>query len=251
MIQRMLAIWSLVFWMLSFKPVFSLSTLILIKRLFAADDAKSLQSCPTLCDPIDGSPPGSPVPGILQARTLEWVVIYFSNAWKWKVKVKSLIRVWLFTTPWTIAYQAPPFMGFSRWEYWSGVPLPSPDLLELHPKKMSFSSQGMECKSRKSRESWSNKQVLPWRTKWSRTKTEFCQENTLVIANILFQQHKRQIYIWTLLHIKAPVFWPLDGKSWLIWKDPDVGKDWGQEEKGTTEYEMIVWHHRLNGHGFE
>ena len=88
--------------------------------------AKSLQSCPTLYDPIDGSPPHSPVPGILQARTLEWVAISFSNAWKWKVKVKSLSRVWLFATPWTSAYQAPPSMGFSRQEYWSGVPLPSP-----------------------------------------------------------------------------------------------------------------------------
>ena len=86
--------------------------------------AKSLQSCPTLCDPTDGSPPGSPVPGILQARTLEWVAIYFSNACKWKVKVKSLSRVRLFTTPWTTAYQAPPSMGVSRQEYWSGVPLP-------------------------------------------------------------------------------------------------------------------------------
>ena len=92
----------------------------------AAAAAKSLQSCPTLCDPIDGSPPGSPVPGILQARTLEWVAISFSNAWKWKVKVKSLTRVQLFTTPWTAAHQAPPSMGFSRQEYWSGVPLPSP-----------------------------------------------------------------------------------------------------------------------------
>ena len=88
--------------------------------------AKSLQSCPTLCNPIDGSPPGSPVPGILQARTLEWVAISFSNAWKWKVKVKSLSRVWLFAIPWTAAYQAPPSMGFSRQEYWSGLPLPSP-----------------------------------------------------------------------------------------------------------------------------
>ena len=87
--------------------------------------AKSLQSCPTLCDPIDGSPPGSPIPGILQARTLEWVAISFSNAWKWKVKMKSLSRVRLFTTPWTAAYQAPPSMGFSRQEYWSGVPSPS------------------------------------------------------------------------------------------------------------------------------
>ena len=87
---------------------------------------KSLQSCPTLCDPIDGSPPGSPVPGILQARTPEWVAISFSNAWKWKVKVKSLIRVRLFATPWTAAYQVPPSMGFSRQEYWSGVSSPSP-----------------------------------------------------------------------------------------------------------------------------
>ena len=88
----------------------------------AAAAAKSLQSCPTLCDPIDGRPPGSSVPGILQARTLEWVAISFSNAWKWKVKVKSLSRVWLLATPWTALHQAPPSMGFSRQEYWSGVP---------------------------------------------------------------------------------------------------------------------------------
>ena len=86
---------------------------------------KSLQSCPTLCDPIDSSPPGSPVPGILQARTLEWVAVSFSNAGKWKVKMKSLSRVRLLATPWTAAFQAPPSMGFSRQEYWSGVPLPS------------------------------------------------------------------------------------------------------------------------------
>ena len=94
----------------------------------AAAAAKSLQSCPTLCHPIDGSPPGSPVPGILQSRTLEWVVISFSNAWKWKVKVKMLSRVWLLATPCTAAYQAPPSMGLSRREYWSGVPLPSPSV---------------------------------------------------------------------------------------------------------------------------
>ena len=86
----------------------------------AAAAAKSLQSCPTLCEPIDGSPPSSPVPGILQARRLEWVAISFSNAWKWKVKVKALSRVWLLATPWTAAHQAPPSMGFSRQEYWSG-----------------------------------------------------------------------------------------------------------------------------------
>ena len=89
----------------------------------AAKSAKSLQSCPTLCDAIDGSPPGSSVPGILQARTLEWVAVSFSIAWKWKVKVKSLSRVRLLATPWTTAHQAPPSMGFPRQEYWSGVPL--------------------------------------------------------------------------------------------------------------------------------
>ena len=90
----------------------------------AAAAAKLLQSCPTLCDPTEGSPPGSPVPGILQARIVEWVAISFSNAWKWKVKVKSLSHVWLVATPRTAAHQAPLSMGFSRQEYWSGVPLP-------------------------------------------------------------------------------------------------------------------------------
>ena len=93
--------------------------------------AKSLQSSPTLCDPIDGSPPGSPVPGILQARILEWVAISFSNAWKRKVKVRSLSHVRLLATPWTAALQAPPSMGFSRQEYWSRVPLPSLQILQL------------------------------------------------------------------------------------------------------------------------
>ena len=92
----------------------------------AAAAAKLLQSCPTLCNPIDGSPPGSPVLGILQARTLEWVAISCSNAWRWKVKGKSLSHVQLLATPWTAAYQPAPSMGFSRQEYWSGVPLPSP-----------------------------------------------------------------------------------------------------------------------------
>ena len=88
--------------------------------------AKSLQSCPTLCDPIDVSPRGSPVPGIHQARTLEWAAVTFSNAGKWKVKSLSCVR--LLATPWTAAHQAPSSMGFSRQEYWSGLPLPSPTL---------------------------------------------------------------------------------------------------------------------------
>ena len=115
------------------QPEYSLQGLMMKLKLqyfghlmWRAAVAKSLQSCPTLCDPIDGSPPGSPVPGILQARTLEWVAISFSNAWKWKVKVKSLSRVWLLATPWTAAYQAPLSVEFARQEYWSGLPLPSP-----------------------------------------------------------------------------------------------------------------------------
>ena len=100
----------------------------LIQWATATATPKSLQSCPTLCDPIDGSPPGSAVPGILQARMLEWVAISFSNAGKWKVKVRLLSRAQLFATPWTAAHQAPLSMGFSRQEYWSGVPSPSPTM---------------------------------------------------------------------------------------------------------------------------
>ena len=90
--------------------------------------AKSLQLCPTLCDPIDSSPPDSPVPGILQARRLEWVAISFSNSWKWKVKGKSLSHVQLFVNPWSAAFQAPPSIGFASQEYWSRVPSPSPTI---------------------------------------------------------------------------------------------------------------------------
>ena len=106
-------------------PPHTLSVRDFFAQICSAAAAKLLQSCPTLCDPIDGSPPGSPIPGILQARTLEWVAISFSNAWKWKVKVSSVSFVRLFATPWTAAYQAPPSMGFSRQEYWSRLPLPS------------------------------------------------------------------------------------------------------------------------------
>ena len=159
----------LVFWMLSFKPTFSLSSLTFIKRLFSSSLLSTIRvmssaypgslesslcfiqpgvshdvhetfdclfvmlllllscfSVSTLCHPVDGSPPGSTVPGILQAKTLEWVAISFSSAWKRKVKVKPLNRVQLFTTPWSVAHQAPPSMGISRQEYSSGVPLSSP-----------------------------------------------------------------------------------------------------------------------------
>ena len=111
----------------------------------AAAAAESLQSCPTLCDSIDGSPPGSPVPGIFHARVLEWGAISFSNAWKWKVKVKLLSRVWLLVTWWTAAYQAPPSMGFSRQEYWSGVPLPSPNEWSSPSQKLWMDCQFLFC----------------------------------------------------------------------------------------------------------
>ena len=96
--------------------------------LKAAAAAKSLQLCPTLCDPIYGSPPGSSVPGILQARTLEWVAISFSKCMKMKSESEVAQPCLILSDPWTVAYQAPPSMGFSRQEYWSGVPLPSPIL---------------------------------------------------------------------------------------------------------------------------
>ena len=99
-----------------------------LRLRYAVAAAKLLQSCPTLCDSIDGSPPGSPVPEILQARIMEWIAISFSKAWKWKVKVKSFSHVRLPPTPWTAACPAPPSTGFSRQEYWSGVPLPSPEV---------------------------------------------------------------------------------------------------------------------------
>ena len=119
-----------------------------LEEISAAAAAKSLQLCLTLCDPIDGSPLGSPVPGILQARTLEWVAISFSNAWKWKVKVKSLSHVRPSATPWTAAYQAPLSMGFSRQEYWSEVPLPSPKRSLVFPILL-FSSISLHWSLRK------------------------------------------------------------------------------------------------------
>ena len=119
-----------VFGMVRFKPAFTLSFFTFIKRFLGYSLLSAIRMmssaccccCPTLCDPIDSSLPGSSILGILQARTLEWVAISFSNAWKWKVKVKSLSHVQPFTTPWTAAYQDPPSMGFSRQEYWSGMP---------------------------------------------------------------------------------------------------------------------------------
>ena len=143
-------VWSLIWGLRSCMPH------IMAKKKKNAAAATSLQSCPTLCDPIDGSPPGSPVHGILQARILEWVAISFSSAWKWKVKVKSLSRAQLLATPWTTAHQAPPSMGFSRQEHWSGVPLPSPKIGQIYTYLRAWESlchnQGDKCKPKDSRE---------------------------------------------------------------------------------------------------
>ena len=130
-ISQMVIFYHILNYFLCIDIFFAYKNFLRVSHRHNAAAAKSLQSCLTLCDPIDSSPPGSPFPGSLQSRTLEWVAISFSNAWKWKVKVKSLSRVRLFGTPWTAAYQAPPSMEVSRQEYWSGVPLPSPDIMLL------------------------------------------------------------------------------------------------------------------------
>ena len=130
-ISQMVIFYHILNYFLCIDIFFAYKNFLRVSHRHNAAAAKSLQSCLTLCDPIDSSPPGSPFPGSLQSRTLEWVAISFSNAWKWKVKVKSLSRVRLFGTPWTAAYQAPPSVEVSRQEYWSGVPLPSPDIMLL------------------------------------------------------------------------------------------------------------------------
>ena len=139
----------------------------------AAAAAKSPQLCPTLCDPIDDSPPGSAVPGILQARTLEWVAISFPNAWKWKVKVRLLSRVRPFATPWTVAYQAFLSMGFSRQEYWSGMLLPSPISCYMELKNCSAESwASLMAQMGKNPSAMQETQVQslgwedPWRREW-------------------------------------------------------------------------------------
>ena len=221
----------------------------------AAAAAKSLQSCPTLCNPIDGSPPGSPIPGILQARILEWVAVSFSNAWKWKVKGKSLSRVWLLSTPWTVAHQAPPSMGFSRREYWSGVPLPSPyDQHRQHIKehRYHFVDKGPYSQSYVSSsshvwmweldhiEGWVLKNWCFWTAVLEKTLESPLDSKEIKPINPKGDQPFR-IFIWRN-DAEAPILWPPDAKSYS-----DAGRDWRQEEKGMTKDEMVGWYHWLNG----
>ena len=144
--------WVIFMWQWLIPSPHSPGPLYMVPAAAAAAAAKSCQSCPTLWDPRDGSPPGSAVSRILQARTLEWVTISFSNAWKWKVKMKSLSCVQLFATPWTAAYQAPPSMGFSRQEYWSGLPC----LLHIVP------AQAQKCALENEWGCWMPTQVPGW-----------------------------------------------------------------------------------------
>ena len=149
-----------------------------LQRVRHAAAAASLQSCPTLCDPMDSSPRGSLVPGILQARTLEWVASSFSNALKWKVKVNSLSWVWLFATPWTATYQTPLSMGVSRQENWSGSPLPSPSQTWL------------------SDSTTTNYAVLP------------CTSNISVLSSLLFFYSRERELIWSYdLHGSTIYYW--------------------------------------------
>ena len=152
--------------------------------------AKSLQSCLTLCNPIDGSPPGSPIPWILQARTLEWVAISFSSAWKWKVKCESEVTRSCPTpsNPKDCSLPGSSNHGIfqARVLEWGAIAFSA------------FHYRGLECKSRKSRNTWvTGKFSLGIWNEAGQRLIEFCQENALVIANTLFQQHKRRLYTWT------------------------------------------------------
>ena len=197
---------------------------------YAAAAAKSLQSCPTLCDPIDGSPSGSAIPGILQARTLEWVAISFSNAWTWKVKVKSLSRVQLLETPWTTDYQTPLSMGFSRQEHWSGVPLPS--LVWMWE---------LDYNESRAPKNWCFWTVVLEKTLESPLD---CKE----IQQVYPKGDQSWIFTGkTNAEAETPILWPPNSKNWLI----DAGKSWRQEEKGMTEAKMVGWSHRLSAHEFE
>ena len=226
--------------------------------------AKSLQWCPTLCDPIDGSAPGSPIPEILQARTLEWVAFSFPNAWKWKVKGKSLSRVRPLATPWTATYQAPPPMGFSRQEYWSGLPLPSPMtnldsvlkrsdialLSKIHiVKTMAFPVVIYGC------ESWTTKKAVSQTTDvfklwcWKRLLSPLDSKEIEAV-----NPKGNQPWIFTGrtdAEVEVSILWPSDAKSQLLGKHLDAGKDWRQKEKWVAEDEMVRQHHWLNGHEFE
>ena len=208
--------------------------------------SKSLQSCPTLCDPIDCSPPGSPVREILQARTLEWVAISFSNAWKWKVKGKLLSHIWPSVTWWTAAYQAPPSMGFSRQEYWSGLPLPSPYVyfsvclciyiyiyiyFELHPSTFSiiffsYSQLNISIKGAQGffifswgnlfcflvlcgvlQNKWCSLNCYLWSSEYIRAKEVKCISHQKALTSTHLQRKSQQSLFWWFLLVPCNKHW--------------------------------------------
>ena len=180
-------------------------------RVAAAAAAKSLQSCPTLCDPIDGSPPGSPIPGILQVRTLEWAAISFSSAWKWKVKVKSLSCVRLFMTPCTAAYQALLSMGFSRQEYWSGLPLPSPLRVATCWKNYFFWFVRKKDATGKGSGQWATVMIHSWNIIWNQLlKERFRREiSSSSSQSWLVFQIQGERYIIHVLLVHSEKSWDL------------------------------------------
>ena len=196
-----------------------------------------LQSCLTLWDPTDSNPPGSPVPGILQARTPEWVAISLSNIWKWKVKVKSLSRVRLLATPWTAAYQAPPSMGFSRQEYWSGVPSPFQGpysqviVAQSYSQTCGFSGRHVQMWKLDNKKGWAPKNQYFWTVVLEKTLESPLYRKE--IKSVHPKGNQSWIFIGrTDAEAEAPILWLPDAKSQLLGKDPDTGKDWGHEEKG-------------------
>ena len=200
-------------------------------RKAAAAATKLLQSCPTLCHPIDGSPPGSTIPGILQARTLEWVAISFSNAGKWKVKVKLLSHVWHLATPWTAAHQAPPSMGFSRQVYWSGLPLLSPKE-GWAPKNWCFWTLVLHKTLQSPLNSKEIKPVNPQFSSVAQLCPTLCDP---MDCSMPVNPKRNQVWIFIgRTGAKAPVPRPPDAKSQLIGKTPSgfLGKIQGRRIRG-------------------
>ena len=220
--------------------------------LMVISESEVAQSCPTPSDPMDCSLPGSPIPGILQARTLEWVAISFSNAWKWKVKVKSLSHVRLLATTWTAAYQAPPSMGFSRQEY---RPLKSIKKKRHHfgnkgpyIQSYGFSSSHVWMLELDHTEGWMPKNWSFWtvcgvgrllRVPWTARRSN----------QLIWKESPEYSLEGLRLKLKFQYLGHLMQRATSLEKTLTSGKDWRQ--KGMTEDEMVGWHHRLDGHEFK
>ena len=194
-----------------FKSINSLALSLLygptLISIHAAAAVKSLELCPTLCDPIDRSPPGSPIPGILQARTLEWVAISFSRGSSQPRDRTQVSRI--------------PGRRFNLWA----------------------------TREAPNKESWAPKNWCFWTVVLEKTLENSFDSKEIKLVNS--KRNKSWIFIGRTAEAETTILWQPVMKNWLIGKDPDAGKDWRWEEKGTTEDEMVWWHHWLYGHGFE